>query len=54
MNSGQKIDNTKEETTQDMENLRKKERNRIAKQYGRPIQQNRKNKTESQNSKIKW
>jgi hypothetical protein len=34
-----KIENIKEEETQDMENLRKKERNRNAKQNGRPIQQ---------------
>jgi hypothetical protein len=36
-----KIDNIKEEGTQDMENLRKKN-DRNAKQNGRPIQQNRK------------
>jgi hypothetical protein len=33
-----KIDNIKEEKTQDMENLRKKERNRTAKQNRRPNQ----------------
>jgi membrane-associated HD superfamily phosphohydrolase len=32
-----KIDNIKEENTQDTENLRKTKRNRIAKQNGRPI-----------------
>jgi acetyl-CoA carboxylase alpha subunit len=42
-----KIDNIKEETTQDMENLRKKERNRIAKQNGRPMQQNRTNRRQN-------
>jgi hypothetical protein len=42
-----KIDNIKEEKTQDMENLRKKERKRIAKQNGRPIQQNRKNRRQN-------
>jgi uncharacterized coiled-coil DUF342 family protein len=36
-----KKDNIKEEMTQDMENLRKKEQNRNAKQNGRPIQQDR-------------
>jgi hypothetical protein len=36
-----KIDNVKEQTTQDMENLRKKQQNRTAKQNGRPIQQTR-------------
>jgi acetyl-CoA carboxylase alpha subunit len=35
-----KIHNIKEEMTQDMENIRKKELNRNAKQYGRTIQQN--------------
>jgi hypothetical protein len=35
-----KIDNIKEEETQDMENLRKKNETN-AKQNGRPIQQNR-------------
>jgi hypothetical protein len=36
-----KTENIKEETTQDMENLRKKNGNIIAKQNVRPIQQNR-------------
>jgi hypothetical protein len=40
--------------TQDMENLRKKNKT-DAKRNGRPIQQNRtKQKTESQNLKMKW
>jgi hypothetical protein len=36
-----KIDNIKEEVTQDIEKLRKKERNRNVKQNRRPIQRNR-------------
>jgi hypothetical protein len=49
-----KIDNNKEEGTQ-IWKTSEKEQNRIAKQNGRPIQQNRtKQKTESQNSKMKW
>jgi hypothetical protein len=36
-----KTDNIKEEGTQDMENLRKKNETELAKQNGRPIQQNR-------------
>jgi prefoldin subunit 5 len=39
-----KIDNIIEEMTQDMENLRKKEQNRITKQNRRPIQQKRTNR----------
>jgi vacuolar-type H+-ATPase subunit I/STV1 len=42
-----KIDNIKEEETQDMENLRKKEQNRNAKQNGRPMQQNRTNRRQN-------
>jgi hypothetical protein len=36
-----KTDNIKEEGTQDMENLRKKNETELGKQNGRPIQQNR-------------
>jgi hypothetical protein len=36
-----KIDNIKQEATQDMEKPQKKEQNRNAKQNGRPIQQTR-------------
>jgi predicted nuclease with TOPRIM domain len=36
-----KTDNIKEEEAYDMENLRKKERNRNTKQNGRPLQQTR-------------
>jgi hypothetical protein len=42
-----KIDNIKEEGTQDMENLRKKEQNKNARQNGRPIQQNRTNRRQN-------
>jgi hypothetical protein len=42
-----KIANIKEETSQDMENLRNKEQNRTAKQNGRPIQQNRTNRRQN-------
>jgi hypothetical protein len=42
-----KIDNIKEETTQDMDNLRKKEQNRTAKKTRRPIQQNRTNRRQN-------
>jgi hypothetical protein len=49
-----KIDNTKEEGTQDMENLRKKKetemQNKMECQYSRIEKQ----KTESQNLKMKW
>jgi hypothetical protein len=48
-----KIDNIKEEVTQDMEKPQKKEWNRNTKQNGRLFQQNR-TKTESQNFKMKW
>jgi hypothetical protein len=41
-----KIDNIKEETTQDMENIRKRT-NIIAKQNGGPIQQNRTNRRQN-------
>jgi hypothetical protein len=33
-----KVDNIKEEMTQDIENLRKTKQNKIVKQKGRPIQ----------------
>jgi hypothetical protein len=42
-----KIDNIKEETTQDMEKPQKKEQNRIAIQNGRPIHQNRTNRRQN-------
>jgi vacuolar-type H+-ATPase subunit I/STV1 len=44
---GMKIDNIKEEETQDMEKSQKKEQNRIAKENGRPIQQNRTNRRQN-------
>jgi DNA repair photolyase len=46
-----KIDNTKDEVTQDMENLRKQKCK--TKWKANPAEQN-KQKTESQNSKMKW
>jgi uncharacterized protein YbbC (DUF1343 family) len=49
-----KFDNIKEEVTYNIENLRKKEWNRNT-ENGKPLQQNRtKQKTESQNLKMKW
>jgi hypothetical protein len=49
-----KLDNIKEETTQDMENHRKKnETNCKTKWKANPAEQN-KQKTESQNLKMKW
>jgi broad specificity polyphosphatase/5'/3'-nucleotidase SurE len=48
------IDNVKEEVTQDMENLRKKKETEIQnKMEGHPAEQN-KQKTDSQNLKMKW
>jgi hypothetical protein len=49
-----KIDNIKEETTKDMENLRKKNETEMQKKWkANPAEQN-KQKTESQNLKMKW
>jgi len=42
-----KIDNIKEETTQDMENLRKKNKTELQNKKGRPIQQNRTNRRQN-------
>jgi hypothetical protein len=42
-----KIKNIKEEVTQDMENLKKRESNRNTKHSGRPLQQTRTNQTQT-------
>jgi hypothetical protein len=48
-----KIDNIKEEVTHDMENLRKKNKTQMQKWKATPADWN-KQKTEFQNSKMKW
>jgi hypothetical protein len=49
-----KIDNIKEEETWDMENLRKKECNRNKNKTKGQSSRIEKQKTDSQNSKMKW
>jgi hypothetical protein len=49
-----KIDNIKEEASQDMENLRKKNETEMQKKMEGQSSRQNKQKTESQNSKMKW
>jgi hypothetical protein len=49
-----KIDNIKEEGTQDMENLRKKNETELQNKIEGQSSGQNKQKTESQNSKMKW
>jgi acetyl-CoA carboxylase alpha subunit len=49
-----KIDNIKEETTQDMENFRKKNKTQLQSKMESHSSRIEQQKTESQNSKMKW
>jgi hypothetical protein len=54
MKSGQKIDNIKEEVTQDMENIRKKNETEMQKKMEGQSSRIEQAETESHNSKMKW
>jgi hypothetical protein len=49
-----KIDNNKEELTQDVEKPQKKEQNKISKQNQRPLQQSRTSQRQNLRTKMKW